>query len=280
MSGTELLDPDGPAGGGRDEEELRVLLRDAVPALASPEDRMDRVLARVDRARRRRRAAGLAAGLTLGLTAAVLAAAPALAPAPGRGADLGPAAAPSSPAVPTPSTPTAEPSASPGTTMLFPLLPGLVVDVPATWHTWIAPSADPRQAFGYLGTQPLGPGPTCPAGADRCSVSGRLLVDGALVSLRVLDDKQLADKITGTPSRLMNTTPDKDCLLLGATRAMTGFRGIDGGSQASAIELTACLRQPSDTTLRQVQHVLDSVRSDPRAVGSPVAPGGSATGVG
>ncbi|MFJ9446600.1 hypothetical protein ACIRRH_32770 [Kitasatospora sp. NPDC101235] len=275
MSGTDLFGPHGPTDDGHDEEELRILLHQAVPALASPDDRMDRVLARVDRARRRRRVAGLAAGLTAGLTAAVLAAAPALAPAPVRGAGLGPAGSVSAPAPavsaqpsPLPSSPSPSsplpPSGRPtGTSIFFPLFPEMVVDPPANWHTLAVGTTDPQERFGYLGTQPLEAGPSCTADPARCPLSVRLLTGGAVLAFRVVDDQGLAAKLGTPPPGLTDTELDKDCAALGGSRKLTGLRSIDRSTRAALVEMTACLRQPSEPTLRQVQQVFDSIRSTP-----------------
>ncbi|MEV7187375.1 hypothetical protein [Kitasatospora sp. NPDC093102] len=268
MSGTDLFDPHGPADDGHDEEELRILLHQAVPALTSPDDRMERVLARVDRARRRRRVAGLAAGLTAGLTAAVLAAAPALAPAPVRGAGLGPAGSVSAPAravsaQPSPLPPSSPPGRPPGTSIFFPLFPEMVVDAPANWHTLAAVTTDPQERFGYLGTQPLAAGPSCTADPARCPLPARLLTGGAVLTFRVVDDQGPAAELGASPPGLTDTGVDKDCTSLGGSRRLTGLRSIDRGARAALVEMTACLRQPSEPTLRQVQQVFDSIRSAP-----------------
>ncbi|MFE7531679.1 hypothetical protein ACFU7Y_39145 [Kitasatospora sp. NPDC057542] len=275
MSGTDLFGPHGPTDDGQDEEELRILLHQAVPALTSPDDRMERVLARVDRARRRRRVAGLAAGLTVGLTAAVLAAAPALAPAPVRGAGLGPAGSVSAPAPAvsaqpspvlapsSPPPPSGRPPGSTGTAIFFPLFPEMVVDTPANWHTLAAVTTDPQERFGYLGTQPLGAGPSCTADPARCPLSVRLPTGGAVLTFRLVDDQGPAAKLGASPPGLTGTEIDKDCAALGGSRSLTGLRSIDHGARAALVEMTACLRQPSEPTLRQVQQVFDSIRSAP-----------------
>ncbi|MGW1177215.1 hypothetical protein ACWD4P_26305 [Kitasatospora sp. NPDC002543] len=266
MNGTELLGPPGPDDGGHDEEELRVLLRRAVPALASPEDRMERVLARVERSRRRRRAAGLAAGLAVGLSAAVLAAAPALAPSPVRGAALGPAGsgaaqAPTVPPLPTASaTPTAAPT---GSRLFFPRLPEMVLDPPPGWHAMATLPADPQEKFGYLGTEALGPEPSCTAGAARCPLYGRLPVDGVVLSFRLVDGQGLAGKIGAGPPALADTGLDKDCAALGGSRELAGLRTVDRSGAGAVVEVTACLRQPSEPTLLRVRQVFASIRSVP-----------------
>ncbi|WP_416875124.1 hypothetical protein [Kitasatospora sp. SC0581] len=289
MNGADLLDPYGPGEGGPDdEEELRILLHRAVPALGSPEDRMERVLARVERSRRRRRAAGLAAGLTAGLTAAVLAAAPALAPTPVRGAATGPAGSVSAPvlsppaAAPAPSVSPAptvpgEPSAGSGATVFFPRLPEMVLDPPVNWHALAASSADPRERFGYLGTQPLGAAPSCATVAARCPLAGRLAVDGAVLAFRLVDGQGLAEKLGPDPSGLGDTALDKECAALGGDRELTGLRAIDRDGPAAVVEVTACLRQASDPTVRQARQAFDSVRSAPPGGRSPGPTGRAAT---
>ncbi|MFE7594966.1 hypothetical protein ACFU6K_36735 [Kitasatospora sp. NPDC057512] len=288
MNGADLHGPYGPYGPGEgghdDEQELRILLHRAVPALGSPQDRMERVLARVERSRRRRRAAGLAAGLTAGLTAAVLAAAPALAPAPVRGAATGPAGSVSAPVLsppaaaptvsPAPTVP-GGPSAGSGATVFFPRLPEMLLDPPANWHALATSSADPRERFGYLGTQPLGAAPSCTAGAVRCPLSGRLAVDGAVLAFRLVDDQGLAEKLGPTPTGLGDTALDKECAALGGDRELTGLRTVERAGPAAVVEVTACLRQASDPTLRQTRQAFDSVRSAPPG-GRPPGPTGRA----
>ncbi|MFG2910310.1 hypothetical protein ACGF13_35330 [Kitasatospora sp. NPDC048286] len=266
MTGTDLLGPYGPGDGGHDEDELRVLLHRAVPALASPKDRVERVLARVERSRRRRRAAGLAAGLTVGLATAVLAAAPALAPAPVRGVGLGPAGSVSAPAptVPPAQAPTGTPSALPGPPVYFPQLPEMVVALPVNWHILALPAATPKDKFGYLGTQPLGP--SCTSGAAYCPISGLLPVDGAVVGFRLVDDgsRGLAEKLAPSPSGLNESGYlEQECATLGGNRELGGRRAVDRAGSRVVVEVTACLRQPSESTLRQVRQVFDTIRSAP-----------------
>ncbi|MFE4977511.1 hypothetical protein ACFRAR_36060, partial [Kitasatospora sp. NPDC056651] len=268
MRGTDLIGPDGPVDGGSDEEELRVLLHRAVPVLDAPDDRMDRVLARVERARRRRRAVALAAGLTAGLTAAVLAAAPALAPAPGRGTGLGPAASAQAPVSAAVSASASASATAPATARVtFPVFPEMAVDVPEGWQSRAAPAVDPQRRFGYLGTRPLG----SPCAAASCTPSGPLLVGDAVLVFRLLDDQTLADKVAVTVPELTDSGLDESCAILGATRELVGVRAIVGADRKVVVEMTGCLRQPTDLTLHQVRQVFDSVRpaaaSPPR--GSP-----------
>ncbi|MEU6239474.1 hypothetical protein ABZ885_41770, partial [Kitasatospora sp. NPDC047058] len=61
-SGAHGAGDSGPGADTEVERELRVLLHRAAPHLPAPDDRMDRIRERADRARRRRRAAALAAG--------------------------------------------------------------------------------------------------------------------------------------------------------------------------------------------------------------------------
>ncbi|MGW3230169.1 hypothetical protein [Kitasatospora sp. NPDC001095] len=265
MTGTELLDPFGPGDDGHDEEELRVMLHRAVPALASPQDRVERVLARVERSRRRRRAAGLAAGLTVGLAAAVLAAAPALAPGPVRGVGLGPAGSVSAPApaVPPVQAPTGTPSVLPEPTFYFPRLPEMVVALPVNWHVLALTAAAPQDKFGYLGTQPLGP--SCTPGAVYCPISGLLPVDGAVVGFRLREDgRGLAEKLGPSPSGFNESGYlEQECAALGGNRELGGLRAVDRAGSPVVVEVTACLRQPSESTLRQVRQVFDTIRSAP-----------------
>ncbi|MFE4519360.1 hypothetical protein ACFRMQ_34860 [Kitasatospora sp. NPDC056783] len=266
MRGTDLTGPDGPVDDGSDEEELRILLHRAVPALEAPDDRMDRVLARVARARCRRRAVALAAGLTAGLTAAVLATAPALAPAPGRGTGLGPAAAAPAPVSPT-ATPVPAPTPTP-TPVTFPMFPEMTVDVPAGWHSWAAPATDPQKRFGYLGTRPQVSSCATPV----CPSSGALLGGDVILVFRLLEGQELVDKVSRTTPGLTDSTAEEDCVIRGGTRELVGVRAVNGADRKAVVEVTACLRQPSEATLAKVRQVFGSVRPAPASPLPPDAP--------
>ncbi|MFD4656395.1 hypothetical protein ACFWP2_12285 [Kitasatospora sp. NPDC058444] len=264
MTGRDLLDPDahGPADGD-EEQELRFLLRRAVPDLDAPEDRIDRIRARAARTRSRRRAATVGAGLTGGLVAAALAAAPALAPAPDRGPATGPVGTPSA-VSPLPPAPPGDPGAvlPSGTAIRFPALPDVVVDVPNGWHTRDGVTGDPREGIGFLATHPLDGKSSCPE-AGLCVPVGPLTAGGAFVALQLIDDQARIDQ-TPTPAgpgTLTEGTPKALCTMYGGTRELTGHRVVVRDGRPALIELTACLREPSDRTLRQVRQVLDSLRT-------------------
>ncbi|MEU9047099.1 MULTISPECIES: hypothetical protein [unclassified Kitasatospora] len=268
MSGSDLLDPDGH-GPARDEEEqeLRFLLQQAAPHLAAPEDRMDRIRARAAHTRRRRRAVGLGAGLTGGLIAAALAAAPAVAPAPERGVVAGPAGTPSA-VTSASSTPSGEPSgavtppvAPPGIAIRFPALPDTVVEVPNGWHARNGITSDPREGIGFLATQPLDGKSSCPPNGGLCVPLGPLAAGGADVTLQLVDDQGRIQQTPGGPATLTEGTPDAFCVMNGGTRELVGHRIIVRNGVPALIELTACLREPSDPTLEQVRQVLDSIRT-------------------
>ncbi|MFF2745628.1 hypothetical protein ACFVVA_08795 [Kitasatospora sp. NPDC058048] len=251
MTGCDLLDPDahGPAGGD-EEQELRFLLQRAVPDLDAPEDRMDRVRARAARTRSRRRTATIGAGLTGGLVAAALAAAPAVAPAPERGAAAGPVAAPSAVATVPP----------PEATIRFPALPDVSVDVPHGWRTRDGLTDDPRDGIGFLATHPLDVKSSCPEGG-LCVPVGPLTADDAFVMLQLVDDQARIQQAAAGPATLTEGRPEAFCTTYGGTRQLVGHRVVVRGGRPALIELTACLREPSDPTLRQVRQVLDSLRT-------------------
>ncbi|MFI6154632.1 hypothetical protein ACIBCA_18315 [Kitasatospora sp. NPDC051170] len=240
-----------------DEGELRELLHRAVPPLATPDDRVRQVLAKAGRTRRRRRATGLAGGLGAGLLAAALAAAPAMAPRgpdaviePGAGAS-GSASAPGEPVV----------------TTRFPAF-SLAVDLPPGWQARSV-TANPADGIGHLANLPFDAKPSCPANTGSCSPLGLLPADGAVLTVRLTTVTQ---QDTPTPAALTDMTLDKDCSTHGGTRELLGHRTVGTAEKQARVEVTACLRTPSQRTLGQVQHILDSARvAGPADEGSAVA---------
>ncbi|MER8105222.1 hypothetical protein [Kitasatospora sp. NPDC094016] len=275
MIGTDLLDPDDPRPDGGEGEELRILLHQAVPELATPEDRMERVRARAIGTRRRRRAAGLGAGLTAGLVAAALAAAPAIAPTPEHGVAAGPGTA-AGPGVtgPAETVPGGEPPAPtagaspapttvpmPGSQVHFSSYPSLVLDLPRGWYSQSIFNGDPRNGIGYLATGPISPAPPCRTAGIACPSDSLLPVGGALLTLRLVDQPDLVGKFTTESALTSDVTLDKECLTLGGTRELIGHRAVARTGTLVLIQLTACLREPSYLTIQQVQQVLDSIRT-------------------
>ncbi|MFE2723084.1 hypothetical protein [Kitasatospora sp. NPDC059327] len=255
------------------EDELRVLLRRAVPDLPTPDDRMDRVRERADRNRRRRRAAGLGAGLTGGLLAAALAAAPAIAPSPGptvlRPATGGPTAAgaPTGASTPSPA-PTAAsdgPSVSPSPfegsqAVLFPEIGGVILDVPKGWYTLVMPAGGPLSDTGFTANQSLKVAPYCPPWQADCAPLEALNTDGVLVAVTLIEDPAHVQKLAGTAAPAEDTALAKDCGLRGGTRQLTGRRTVTVAGAVTVVELTACLNHPSARTVELVQRVVASVR--------------------
>ncbi|WP_380283130.1 hypothetical protein [Kitasatospora purpeofusca] len=246
--------------------ELRVLLQLATPHLPPPEDRMERVLARVVRTRRRRRRAALAGGLALGLTAAVLAAAPALAPGP-PGTTLGPAA--SGPAVST--SPGASPSPSSGggeadgRTVRFALLDDVVIDVPEGWYDLtVQPGPGQPEPTGYLASQRLADAAGCPTRDDRqdaaCLVTGTLVDDGVFMTLRLIRDPAALEKARSETDTRQNTQSSKECTFMGGARQMTWFRTLVLAGRAEVVQLSACLRRTSEETFLVLDRMLASLR--------------------
>ncbi|MFF3008031.1 hypothetical protein ACFVTF_35130 [Kitasatospora sp. NPDC057940] len=270
MIGTDLLDPDDPRPDGGEGEELRVLLHQAVPELATPEDRMERVRARAIGTRRRRRAAGLGAGLTAGLVAAALAAAPAIAPTPEHGVAAGPSmAAGPAETVPggEPPVPTDGASATPTTVptsrsqVHFSSYPDVVLDLPSGWYSQSTFNGDPRNGIGYLATGPISPASPCRTAGITCPSDSLLPADGALLTLRLVDQPDLVGKFTTSSAVTSDVALDKECLSLGGTRELIGNRALARTGTLVLIRLTACLREPSHLTIQQVQQVLDSIRT-------------------
>ncbi|MEE1783859.1 hypothetical protein PUR71_13210 [Streptomyces sp. SP17BM10] len=274
MTVTDFLDPDRPDGvhgpDGTDsgeEEELRVLLQRAAPHLAAPEDRIERVLARAGRTRRRRRAAGLGAGLTGGLLAAALAAAPAIAPAPDATGALGAAGTPAT----APSAATAAPSATPepegpdpvgplGTAISFGSGPDMVVNVPKGWLTQANGWAQPDVTIGTLANQPLVEPTACEGRKTLCLPVGQLRGSGVVVTFRLVKDPSRIKEYADQSRPAQAAAVGKECTTVGGTAELVGYRTVASGPAPAVIELTACLREPTTAVVQQVQQVLESVR--------------------
>lgn len=257
------------------EEELRVLLRRAAPELPTPADRLERVLERADRTRRRRRTAALVGGLACGLTAAVLAAAPAIAPGPGRtGAAIAPAAAPVTTSPAPSATPEPTDSPAPGSRPIaFPDLGGVVLDLPDGWYalaTSESTGSGARTPIGQLADEPLTPRYLCPSDQQATCPPLILLPDGGALLTLGLDYDTGAPAVTGRPATMTEQPLDKVCRIRGGTHTFVGERG---GLTKGDVRLEACLNNPSSRTLDLVQRILDSLRADdPRDVEPEPAP--------
>ncbi|MFF2043452.1 hypothetical protein ACFVVX_23830 [Kitasatospora sp. NPDC058170] len=272
MTWSEHPDPDSPRAADTEEErELRILLHRAAPELPAPDDRMDRIRERADRTRRRRRVAGLSAGLTTGLVAAFLAAAPATAPAPSPAA-LRPAGTPppaTAPAVSpaaTPAVPGPPTSASPSPTVLereipFGVVDGLRLDAPSTWYTLHLPTFDPPGTTGFVATQPLTTAPSCTREQVFCLTTGALDEGGLLIAFGLVRDPDLQGKLATAVGPAVDIPLDKECGRIGGTRQLRGHHTVETVGTTAVIELTACLREPGEKALQQVQRILASVRA-------------------
>ncbi|MFE7563027.1 hypothetical protein [Kitasatospora sp. NPDC057500] len=268
MTGSEFAARDPRAGEGADEDtgltaedrevadELRVLLQLAAPHLSAPEDRMERVLGRVARTRRRRRRAALAGGLAIGLTSAVLVAAPALAP--------GPPDTALSPAAPGPASSGPTVGGSAGVkTVRFSGMADLVVDVPADWYDLTKrPAAGSGDPVGYLSSQRIAVPAACPGrtGLPVCIASGALDVDGVLISIRMVREQDVPGGEPGEAGALASIPPDEECTAWGGTQQNRGYRPYSPNRGNAVVELTACLRGPSAATLTTVEKTFASVR--------------------
>ncbi|MFF2950085.1 hypothetical protein ACFVVU_01840 [Kitasatospora sp. NPDC057965] len=279
-----MTDPEFTAAGAGDQEtaedrevadELRVLLQLAAPQLPSPEDRLERVLARVLRTRRRRRRAALAGGLAVGLTVAVLAAAPALAPGPPATA-LGPAVS----APPSGASPSASPDSGSGAadqrTVRFGVLDDIAVDVPEGWYDLtVLPAPDHPAPVGYLASQQLSDEPGCPirAGLQEsvCVAAGGLSDDGVVLALRLVRDPGAVGKYEGE-ELLHSASNDKECMAMGGTQQVLGFRRLVLGGRPEVVQLTGCLRRPSKETLTTLDRMAASIRPAGQASDGPLTP--------
>ncbi|MEV0189463.1 hypothetical protein AB0I39_13130 [Kitasatospora purpeofusca] len=291
-------------------DELRVLLQLAPPHLSAPADRMERVLARAALARRRRRRAALAAGLAVGLTAAVLAAAPALAPGPTGTVLSPAASGPALGAMPPAGSPEASASASPGPgwddpgnpspsgspsvgadggsnedptgdptapirPTRFTALDGVVLDVPDAWSdlTLLATAGRP-DPVGYIASQPLAREPGCQirngVQPPVCLAAGGLLDNSVMVSLRLVRDEKLATETSGRSVMLRDIEVEKDCAVQGGSRQVVAQQVVVPNGQAEVVELSACLRRPSQETISAVYRVAASVRLFGAATNSPI----------
>ncbi|MFD7451730.1 hypothetical protein [Kitasatospora sp. NPDC059827] len=240
-------------GAGAAEDELRVLLHEAVPPLAAPKDRMERVFARAARTRRRRRNAGLGFGLAGGLVAAALAAAPAIAPSPDPAQEA--AGRPTATASPLPT--------ATGAPLRFPEVDGLLATLPPGWFSEPVTGA-PHQAVGYLANRPFNPNGPCfglpvPCGASAAQPAP----DRVLLTLRLVNAPDTAGQPDGATTGMTETSLDKECSTRNGNRELVGRRSVDLKGPA-LVEVTACALDPSERTLRQVQQVLDSIRTADR----------------
>ncbi|MFF2658282.1 hypothetical protein ACFVUH_13045 [Kitasatospora sp. NPDC058032] len=254
-------------------DELRVLLQLAAPQLPSPEDRMQRVLARVLRTRRRRRRAALAGGLAVGLTAAVLAAAPALAPGPPATA-LGPAAS----GPPADASPSASPEsgAADQRTVRFRGLDDIAVDVPEGWYDLtVLPAPNHQEPVGYLASQQLSDESACPTRVGLqdsvCVSAGGLSNGGVVLALRLVRDPGAVGKYGGE-ELLRPALNDEDCGVMGGTQRVIGFRKLVLGGRPEVVQLTGCLRRPSKETLATLDTMVASVRPAGQASDGPLTP--------
>ncbi|WP_224277585.1 hypothetical protein, partial [Streptomyces sp. LS1784] len=174
-----------------------------------------------------------------------------------RGAAAGPAGMPPAVASVPPAPGTVLP---PGTTIRFPSLSDVAVDVPNGWHTRDGITSDSREGIGFLATQPLDTKSSCPR-AGICVLAGPLTADGVFATLQLIDDPARIGQTPIGPAALTEGTPEALCTMYGGTRELVGHRVVVRDGVPALIKLNACLREPSDPTLRQLQQVLDSLRT-------------------
>ncbi|MFB8238660.1 hypothetical protein ACFC58_19110 [Kitasatospora purpeofusca] len=263
------------------------------------------------RRRRAALAAGLAVGLTAAVLAAAPALAPGptatvIGPA-ASGPALGsvpPAGSPAGTPTGTPSTspeaapggaeagvtggqpgePTATPSGEPTDDGVLPpprptrftALDGVIVDVPDSWSdlTLLATAGRP-DSVGYLASQPLAREPGCQIrnGVQPavCLAAGGLIDNTAIVSVRVVRDEKAATEAAKQSVLLQDIEVTMECLSQGGTRQLVAQQVIIPNGRAEVVELSACLRRPTQATLSTLHRVASSVRLFGAATNSPIS---------
>ncbi|MFJ4672617.1 hypothetical protein [Kitasatospora purpeofusca] len=157
----------------------------------------------------------------------------------------------------------------------FTLLDGVVLDVPDAWSdlTLLA-TAERPEPVGYIASQPLAREPGCPIrnGVQQpmCLAAGGLLDNSVIVSFRLVRDEKLATEAAGRSVLLRDIEVDKDCAVHGGTRQLVAQQVVIPNGQAEVVELSACLRRPSQQTLSTLYRVSASVRLFGTATDSPI----------
>ncbi|MFF7592691.1 hypothetical protein ACFZCK_34955 [Kitasatospora purpeofusca] len=157
----------------------------------------------------------------------------------------------------------------------FTPLDGVVLDVPDAWSdlTLLATAGRP-ESVGYLASQPLAREPGCPirngVQPPVCLAAGGLLDNSVIVSFRLVRDEKLATEAAGRSVLLRDIEVDKDCAVHGGTRQLVAQQVVIPNGQAEVVELSACLRRPSQETLSTLYRVTASVRLFGTATNSPV----------
>ncbi|NJP43131.1 hypothetical protein [Actinacidiphila epipremni] len=238
--------------GEAEEAALRALLERGVPQLGAPAQRLERVRERVRR--RRRRAAAVAGGAVLAVAAGLLAV-PGLVRTGG-----GVSAAP--PAGVRGSTPPA--TAPTGTTMppatgeggYRPAgMGGLLMRMPAGWHTL----PDPATSSVFTSTQDLAlPEGGCAHARDGfCTPLVRALAKGgALVMFREQKYGQ-AGKMHDLALPVEEQAPYQACRTVGGTRQLTRTLPDESGSDL-VVWIVACMAEPTDEQFAAARQILST----------------------
>ncbi|KOV36032.1 hypothetical protein ADK60_07630 [Streptomyces sp. XY431] len=157
----------------------------------------------------------------------------------------------------------------------FTPLDGVILDLPNTWFdlTLLATAGRP-ESVGYIASQPLAREPGCQirngAQPPVCLAAGGLLDNSAIVSVRVVRDEKLATEAASRSVLLRDAEVDKDCATHGGTRQLVAQQVVIPNGQPEVVELSACLRRPSQETLSTVYRLTASVRLFGTATNSPI----------
>ncbi|MGY0459692.1 hypothetical protein ACW14Y_05485 [Kitasatospora sp. cg17-2] len=157
----------------------------------------------------------------------------------------------------------------------FTPLDGVIVDVPNTWSdlTLLGTAGRP-EPVGYLASQPLSREPGCPirngVRPPVCLAAGGLLDNSVIVSLRLVRDEKLAAEAASRPALLQDVEVDKECGVHGGTRQLVAQQVVIPNGQAEVVELSACLRRPTQETMSALYRITSSVRLFGTATNSPI----------
>ncbi|MEK2494932.1 hypothetical protein WN990_35865 [Kitasatospora purpeofusca] len=157
----------------------------------------------------------------------------------------------------------------------FTLLDGVIIDVPEAWSDLtLLGTAERPESVGYLASQSIAREPGCPIrnGVEQpvCLAAGGLLDNSMIVSVRVLRDEKLATEAASRSALLRDTEVAKDCATHGGSRQLVAQQVVIPNGKAEVVELSACLRRPTQETLSTLYRLTASVRLFGTATNSPI----------
>ncbi len=238
------------------ETELRGLLRDGIPRLTAPPDRMARVRHRV--ALRTRRRAAVATAVTCVVAVIALTVPSAGGPF---AREAAPGAAPSPDPVATVGGQVRDSSAAPGHRLLFRFPSADVrVKLPEHWQAEEVPGGG--FAIGYAADQPLGPAARCPdptVGAFACVPLRRLTDGGTVVAVLAPGPRFKVPHVPApfhgmlSPAPPYTPGPDPDCRALGGTTELQALGRI---KDAVPVVAYACVRGTSPGAVVRAKSIL------------------------